>query len=273
MVSAISAVKFSSKISTFVRYTVAGLRLGADRRSRWLLATMLPRFKLVRAVGPRDEGVWRINLRLGDRRLPLHFRTQDIFIVQEVLVGNPYCPDWLQADSLRCIMDLGSHIGLSTLQFKVHSPEARIHCYEPDPDNFRLLEANTRELDGVVLHQEAVGAVSGDSVFHTQPERRSAGSLVEPRERTGTIEVGCMVRSLDDILSDIGGADQIKFDIEGMEYEVFAASRLVHEVRFVVGEMKATIEELKRFLALFPHHQAQVNSLTAKMHLVYLWRR
>jgi FkbM family methyltransferase len=273
MVSALSVAKLSSKITTLARYAVTGLRLGADGRSRWLLATMLPRFKLVGAAGPRDEGVWRINLRLGARRLPLHFRTQDIFIVQEVLAGNPYSPDWLQADSLRCIVDLGSHIGLSTLQFKVHSPKACIHCFEPDPDNFRLLEANTRALDDVVRHQEAVGDVSGGSVFHSRPEHRSAGSLVEPRERTGVIDVGCIVRSLDDILSDIGGADQIKFDIEGMEHEVFAASRLVRNVRFIVGEMKATDEELTRFLALFPHHRARVNNLTPKMRLVYLWRR
>jgi FkbM family methyltransferase len=273
MVSAFSALKFRSKLNTLVRYAVAGCRLGADQRSRWLLATMLPRFKLVRASGTSGTGVWRLYVRLGGRRLLLHVRMQDIFIVQEVLVGNPYCLEWPPADTLGCIVDLGSHIGLSTLQFKVHSPQACVHCYEPDPDNFRLLEANTRALPDVMRHQAAVGAVSGPGVFHSQPERRSAGSLVVPQPRTGSIALRCPVQSLDDILRDIGGADQIKFDIEGIEQEVFAASRLVHDVRSVVGEIKATDGELQRFLTLFPHHQARVHSLSTRMRLVYLWRR
>jgi FkbM family methyltransferase len=262
-----------SKLGTLWRYARLGRSVGADEWSRWVLATMLPRFKLMRALGFRDEHVCQVSLQLANRSVPFSFRSQDIFILYEIFAGNPYCPDWLEHMSPKVIADLGAHIGLATLQFKARFPEALVHCYEPDPDNFRLLTRNMQSFSSVVLHREAVGAVSGESVFHTQPERRSASSLLTPQERAGTIEVGCVVRSLDDILSELGGADLVKFDIEGMEQEVFAASRLVHKVRFVVGEMKANDDEVKRFLALFTHHQTHVNRLTAKMHLVYLWRR
>ena len=130
-----------------------------------------------------------------------------------------------------------------------------------------------QSFNGVVLHQEAVGVASGEGVFYTNPQRRSASSLVKPKDTRGVVEVRCQVRSLDDILNDIGGADLVKFDIEGMEYEVFSHSSLVHEVHYLVGEMKASEEELKRFLALFPHHEAQVRSGTAKMQVVYLRKR
>jgi len=43
---------------------------------------------------------------------------------------------------------------------------------------------------------------------------------------------------LDDILTDVGGVDLVKFDVERVEYEVFSAARHVCDVRVVVGEIK-----------------------------------
>jgi len=260
-----------SKVRTLLSYMKFGFEAGSDVRSRWLLATMLPRLKLVQALGLSCERIWQVSLQVNRSIVrDFHFRTQDIFIVYEILSGNPYCPDWLRHKPIARIVDLGAHIGLATLQFKAHFPNAVVHCYEPDPDNFRLLKLNMQSFNGVVLHQEAVGVASGEGVFYTNPQRRSASSLVKPKDTRGVVEVRCQVRSLDDILSDIGGVDLVKFDIEGMEYEVFSHSRLVHEVHYLVGEMKASEEGLKRFLALFPQHEAQVKNVTPKLKLIYL---
>ena len=40
------------------------------------------------------------------------------------------------------ILDCGSHIGLSVAWFKRRFPKARITAFEPDPQNFELLQAN-----------------------------------------------------------------------------------------------------------------------------------
>lgn len=64
----------------------------------------------------------------------------------------------------------------------------------------------------------------------------------------------------------------IKFDIEGGENEVFANSHLVHKVRYIVGELKTSEENLKKFLALFPNHKSVVHHQTHKLHIVHLIR-
>ena len=40
------------------------------------------------------------------------------------------------------IIDCGANIGISVLEWKSRWPMARVICFEPDPDAFRLLEMN-----------------------------------------------------------------------------------------------------------------------------------
>jgi FkbM family methyltransferase len=262
-----------SKLTTLLSYARMARSVGVDWRSRLILATLLPRAKIVALLGLRDDRVWQVSLRLGDRPVLFRVRTQDIFILNEIAVGAPYCPNWLHRTPPNVIVDLGAHIGLATQQFKAHFPGASVHCYEPDHDNFRLLAANTNDLDRVAIHAEAVGVRSGDDMFYMQPLRRSASSLIPPEKMENVHSIRACVRSLDDILSDVGGADLIKFDIEGAEYEVFSAARHVSDVPVVVGEMRGQKAQLERFFALFPRHEALVVSLTPKLHYVYLRRR
>ena len=261
-----------SKAKTLWRYTHAAWALGDDLRSRLVLATLLPRLKLP-VIGVDGERLHKVRIKVDSLRRVLYLRTQDIFLVYEVLWGNPYVhPEMLQILP-RCILDLGAHIGLATLRFKASFPQAIIHCYEPDPENFQLLELNTEGLNGVVLHKEAVGVVSGEGILYVQPERHASSSLVPPRDEKGVKKVGCKVRTLDEILQELGQVDLVKFDIEGIENEVFRVSRLIQQVPFIVGEIKTDKQGLKQLLALFLRHEAHVQSITSKMHLVYLRRR
>jgi FkbM family methyltransferase len=168
---------------------------------------------------------------------------------------------------------LGAHIGLATLRFKASFPHAIIHCYEPDPENFKLLEKNTKDLLGVILHQEAVGPKDTTSTLYVPIGRHSASSLFRPPENIAFHEVRCKVKSLDRILVDIDSpVDLVKFDIEGIEYEVFSASKRVQEVPWIVGELKGGMGQIKRFVHLFPHHCAEMVWIARKMAVVYLRR-
>jgi FkbM family methyltransferase len=261
-----------SKVKTLWQYTYAAWALGDDLHSKLVLATMLPRLKFS-AIGVDSERLHKVRIKVDSLRRVLYFRTQDIFLIHEVLWGNPYIHPAMLQNPPQCILDLGAHIGLATLRFKASFPHAIIHCYEPDPENFHLLELNTRSLDNVVLHKEAVGPVSGEGILYVQPARRSACSLVSPGDVEGVKEVMCKVRALDHILHELYKVDFIKFDIEGIEQEVFRVSRLVHRVPFIVGELKTDEQGLKDFLSLFPYHETYVQSITPKMHLVYLQRQ
>ncbi len=86
-----------------------------------------------------------------------------------------------------------------------------------------------------------------------------------------------------DGLEDVGmQVDLIKFDIEGVEDEVFSHSRRVHEVKHIVGEMKAALPEVEKLRSLFPGHDAKIRQAAKHMYMIDLhhkdrredpWRR
>ena len=101
-----------------------------------------------------------LRLRLGGRIFPLRMRKSDIFTLGEILHEGQYrlvsclpeCP---------VIFDAGANVGISALWFLAQHPEARLHCFEPEGENFRLLEANLGGRENVRLTRAALGARSG----------------------------------------------------------------------------------------------------------------
>lgn len=155
-------MNFLGKARTLCDYARTGMRLGANLRSKWILASLLPGLKLglVRIV-PQKR--YKVAVQIGPLRRHVFIRPADIFLVREVLAERPYIYPSMKDNPPRLILDLGAHIGLATLCFKAEFPDAEIHCYEPDPENFELLRLNTEGLYQVFLHQEAVSSERGES--------------------------------------------------------------------------------------------------------------
>ncbi len=122
------------------------------------------------------------------------------------------------------IVDLGAHIGMTTLYFKRLYPTARILAYEPVADNFLLLDKNVREngLETVELVGAAVAPKSGKIGLHVPVAGGwKSGSGIMPHgwrgvQETGEVEVEA--QGIREVLQ--GPIDLVKMDIEGMEYEV-----------------------------------------------------
>jgi len=259
-----------TKFLTALKYASLGLDLGADAHSKWLLASMLPRLKLHDALNMTRRNVYEATVQVDGLKQTIHFREQDIFIFCEVLAGNAYVDGDLYKRPPACIVDLGAHIGLATLRFAAAFPQATIHCYEPDPQNFNLLKFCTRGLPHAILHQDAVGTTNGTAEFYVNRDRHTASSLKAGEGREYQ-KIQCRVKPLDAILEDVGTrVDLIKFDIEGVEHEVFSHSRRVHEVKHIVGEMKAPLSEVEKLRSLFPRHDAKVRRAARNMYLIHL---
>jgi FkbM family methyltransferase len=128
------------------------------------------------------------------------------------------------------ILDCGGNIGLATLFFKRLYPGARVTVFEPDPENFRLLEANleTAGLGDVERVRAALAGTRGELEFRRSPwdaegvnARLSNGDGRREREEGRDIGgAGFLVRA--EILSAWidGEIDFLKLDIEGAEAEV-----------------------------------------------------
>lgn len=123
------------------------------------------------------------------------------------------------------IIDLGSHIGMTVIYFKMLFPKSRITAFEPVPYNFEILKKNIEEnqLDNVKLVEAVIAPKSG--ILRIQEPigegawRSGAGIIpkgwkgIQENREIKVEAVGIQELLLEKI-------DILKMDIEGMEYEV-----------------------------------------------------
>jgi FkbM family methyltransferase len=123
------------------------------------------------------------------------------------------------------IFDLGAHIGLSILYFKIKYPNSNIKAFEPNPNVFPILQENIEcnGLNNVELHNIALGEKdeirtfyidnSGYDAFSTSGFNKDAWNGAQA---STPISVKC--ERLSKYIT--GGIDILKMDIEGAETEV-----------------------------------------------------
>ena len=133
------------------------------------------------------------------------------------------------------IVDLGSNVGVSILDFRARYPHARIYGVEPDARAFELLRRNLANDPAVEIRQVAVAASDGTADFCG--EGHWASSISPTRPRHDRIQVA--MRTLESLLEDLGlqHIDLRKIDVEGAEGEVFESCAPLRRVRWIVGEL------------------------------------
>lgn len=130
------------------------------------------------------------------------------------------------------IIDGGSNIGMSILNFKHIYPQARVIGFEPDPAIFRILQENvTRNgLGNVTLIDASLGVQAGVAAF--SPDGSAGGRI-----GGGQSSIEVRVERLSDYLNE--PVDFLKLNIEGEELPVLqeaAASGKLPNVRELVLE-------------------------------------
>jgi FkbM family methyltransferase len=227
-------------------------RLGATRPARakiLLFVLLMPiRDALIRDRQPRPV---TFRLHVGERTVDwLVGPKSDAEVLNEVLVLGEYEHATLGEPAV--VLDLGSHIGVSLLFFRVRYPRARIIGVEPNPEVFPRLERNVAQLEGVEVQRLAVAAYDGDLDFYPVKQAWSSSTCRPSRDARPVIVRG---RTLDGLFDDFGleSVDLLKLDIEAGEEEVLASSRRLGDVRAVVGEFDDSGEPARReaFFSLF----------------------
>lgn len=114
------------------------------------------------------------------------------------------------------ILDCGSHIGLSILYFKNLFKNAIIKGFEPDNQNYELLNKNIQEwgFKGVSIEKAAVWTINGEVNFN---QGSGMSSQINENETITTSQPTKCIRLKDCINEEI---DFLKMDIEGAEYSV-----------------------------------------------------
>jgi len=121
----------------------------------------------------------------------------------------------LTADSV--VYDVGANIGYHTTAFA--SRARQVISFEPNPQNFALLQQNTAGHERITAYQAAVSNTLGTG-YIADFDPAVYGNFGHMTMSTSGVQVPCM--TLDSL--NHAPPDLIKIDVEGHEYEVLQGS-------------------------------------------------
>lgn len=149
---------------------------------------------------------------------------------------------------LRChtVVDIGANRGQFALVARYCFPRAKIISFEPLPDPASIFEKVFCNYDDVILHNVAIGPISGQSIMHVSARDDSSSllpiSTLQEKIFPGTGEIGeVLVRtaSLNECISeeDIVSPALLKLDVQGFEYDCLrGCESLLHKFEWVYCE-------------------------------------
>lgn len=165
----------------------------------------------------------------NNQLVSIRYGSSDLLVYEQVFINKQYNPivEYFHLNRLgvNIILDCGANIGLSSIFFSSHFPNAKIFAYEPDGDNFKAAEDNVKNNPNINIYKEAIWSESAKlKMSHSFRDTLewSRQVLKVENEVDGTV-AGI---SLSDIIQRTGtnSIDLLKIDIEGAEFEIFKNS-------------------------------------------------
>lgn len=118
------------------------------------------------------------------------------------------------------VIDLGANIGYHTLHISRHVGEkGHVYAFEPDPENFRLLQKNiaVNNITNVTMVDKAVSSKTGKLKLYLSDVNKADHRICETSESRKSVEIEAV--TLDGYFAEYSGSiDLIKMDIQGAEY-------------------------------------------------------
>lgn len=144
------------------------------------------------------------------------------------------------------IVDCGSNIGLAVGFWKERFPDSRIICFEPDPEVFRALAANTQGYENVFIHQMAVSNRIGEVEFTSNGKLSGSLNLIKNLPKSYKVKTDLLSNYIKD-----DKVDMLKIDIEGEELNVmYEIEPYLNNVQNIFVEYHAFINESQRLSEL-----------------------
>ena len=216
-----------------------------------------------------DKGSPATPLRVRGLKAPLYCRpgTSDVDTFRDTFWGKYHRPPDDLAP-IRSILDLGSNVGFTMLDFVRTYPKARILGIELDAGNYEMCSGNIqpyanrcRVLHGAAWYEDGEVTYGGEAewAFRVKPD--------------GPAKVRAW--SISSLIAILGGSvDFLKMDIEGAEQDVLArCDGWIRSVRCLKTEVHPpyTVEECLRRLGGLgfscrrdPRHRAAVVALAPR---------
>jgi len=192
-------------------------------------------------------------------------------IKKETFIDGEY--KFISKNKKPFIIDCGSHIGLSILYFKSIYPEAEILGFEPNPQNFEILQKNINEnkLKDVKIINAALSSKDGKDTLRTSVNKKEpwtwgdtiVNNIWGNEDKNKKIEVkttrlsGYINKPVDLLKIDIEGSEQkvleeIKDKLHfvkqiNMEFHSTSTSKNINNYKIVKKLLKDNLFKIKTF--------------------------
>lgn len=165
-------------------------------------------------------------------------------IVYRSFETDPFWIDtlnFLNKGDIKTVIDIGASSGISTLMFLELQSVERIHCFEPDEENYGLLSKNTEGYRHIVeTHNTGIYYGVTESNVVGIGDNSPLGYMVEGVKEEhdyphGTIKYEGKKFKLITLESIIETpVDLIKVDVEGSEYNIIENSELLKQSNYLI---------------------------------------
>lgn len=122
------------------------------------------------------------------------------------------------------VWDVGANVGLYTQKFStLAGPHGKVVAFEPGPQTFATLSANTARCENVVCEPLALSDFIGEADFHITAEENSPVNGLARRDGIPVSAVQVVKVSTGDAFAAANpqlAPNKIKIDVEGFEYDV-----------------------------------------------------
>lgn len=173
--------------------------------------------------------------------------------LHEVLDGA-YDIVGLELDPGEVILDLGANIGAFAVWASKRFPGARIHCYEPVPENFERLTVNVAGIPSVAVMDRA--AVIGDDTAITvriAPGRCNDGEWSCRDDKGIAHDAGRAIEVSAVAASKLPRCAVLKIDTEGCEREILEGYRYLSGCKALMLEWHS-LEDYRWIMAFAGKH-------------------
>lgn len=203
----LSKLAFTSKISYSLKSWVS-LIVNSKRYSS--------RFK-ENKLDLSDSETFIYHLKSGSKKFDMYLRTfkGDIAVFYEIFWKKTYSKHLsLLKTNPKIIIDLGAHIGITSIYLALKYPEAKIVAVEASVENFELLKNNTSSFKNIVCINAAVYFEDGFVNF-SNDELSYNQKISEAGVSTKAISIETLKQDF-----KIPHIDLMKIDIEGGEIDL-----------------------------------------------------
>lgn len=168
--------------------------------------------------------------------IPIYFRpgTSDEAIIEAILIKKTDYIFPTMADAEMCF-DIGANIGIVSVLLTHLYPEAIIHAFEPEEDNFNLLFMNTEKYPNILIHNYGLGASNGKKSLWPSDDPINKGGFSNFIQHGEPIDV--QIYSIRQVCAQLGTPNIIKIDVEGAECEILRNMPDIKNVRWITGEL------------------------------------